>query len=383
MSLFRKTADKLNRYYTQILICGCNFLYLHEIKKLLKFHPGDGSVLGENTWIEKWRKLRKHPNVATYRLFSQYIGSNPNIVPEDISSSIIQPLLNPVEYRPYYCDKNMFDKILDPELLPKTLLRRIGERYYDAHYRDLVISEEYLDGLCSNCSQVFVKPTVDSSSGRGIVAFTRKAGGRLVSIDGEIFGFTFLNKYASDNSDFIVQEGLSQSKFMSQFNPTSINTLRIATYRSVKDNRTHVCAAIMRIGKLGATVDNAHAGGLFVGVNLDGTIGKYACDQYGNRYESFNGINFKEQHFCIPNFDKVIRFAEKVGDAVVHHRLLAQDICIDSDGVPHLVEFNIRAYSVWLFQFTSGPALGEYTDEIIDYCSKRMSNVRKVFVEPF
>lgn len=67
----------------------------------------------------------------------------------------------------------------------------------------------------------------------------------------------------------------------------------------------------------------------------------------------------------------------------MHHRLLAQDICIDSDGVPHLVEFNIRAYSVWLFQFTSGPALGEYTDEIIDYCSKRMSNVRKVFVEPF
>lgn len=382
MGSIKKIVDNINRCYTQIIVYGCSFLYHREIKKLLKLHPNNG-VLEKKVWTEKWRKLRRHPDANAYRLFSQYVGNNPNIVPEDISSGIIQPILNPVEYRPYYCDKNVFDKILDADFLPKTLFRRIKGEYFDADYRNLVVTQEYVDALCRNYCRIFVKPTVDSSSGRGIVAFSRDENGMLISKDGEIFRLTFLDEYSLVNPDFIVQEGLSQSDFMSQFNPTSINTLRIATYRSVKDNKTHVCAAIMRIGKLGSTVDNAHAGGLFVGVNLDGTIGKYACDQYGNRYESFNGINFKESNFRIPNFDRIIRFAEKVGDAVVHHRLLAQDICIDADGIPRLLEFNIRAYSVWLFQFTSGPALGEYTDEIIEYCSAHIKNIRKVFVEPF
>lgn len=47
-----------------------------------------------------------------YLLFSRYIGNDINIVPEAISHNIIEPILNPVEYRRFYEDKNMFDKVL-------------------------------------------------------------------------------------------------------------------------------------------------------------------------------------------------------------------------------------------------------------------------------
>lgn len=384
MSTFRLFVAKIDKAYTSALCKGIRMLYRYNYKNLLNRHPLSHAE-GEADFVAKWLPLCKHPHIPTYRLFSQYIGPNPNIVPEDVSSTIIQPLLNPIETRPYYQDKNAFEKILPASFLPKALLRMINGAYISAEYEPIEgISDKTLDKLTKGVETLFIKPSTDSSSGQGVMKFSRDKNGILFNSDeGKIFNCEFLDSYGKSNPNFIVQEALSQSDYISQFNPTSINTLRVATYKSVVDNRTHVCAIILRIGKQGADVDNAHAGGLFVGVGLDGTLGKFACDQYGNKHDTFNGIDFKNGDYRIPQFEKVISFAEKVGDNIMHHRLIAQDICLQANGEPCLVEFNIRAFTPWLFQFTTGPAFAEYTDEIIDYCAKHKKNVRKVFVEPF
>lgn len=112
----------------------------------------------------------------------------------------------------------------------------------------------------------------------------------------------FLLQYGSD---FILQEALEQSPYMSNFNRTSVNTIRIATYRSVKDESVNVTACVIRIGKMGEIVDNGHSGGNFVGINPNsGELSSYACDQYGHRSDVWNGINFKDNHFVIPNWEK-------------------------------------------------------------------------------
>lgn len=384
MSILRSTVDKINVVYTSVITTGIKQLCRKNYKKLLNRHPISRAE-GEADFISKWLPLSKHPHLPSYRLFSQYIGPNPDIVPEEVSSNIIQPILNPIETRPYYQDKNAFEKILPPSFLPEALFRMVNGAYLTADYKPLgELSDKRLDELTEGIDTLFIKPATDSSSGQGVLKFSRDTSGKLVcKNNASSFDINFLKEYSKSNSNFIVQKALSQSDYIAQFNPSSINTLRVATYKSVVDNRTHVCAIILRIGKKGADVDNAHAGGLFVGVGLDGTLCKYACDQYGNRYDTFNGIDFKNGEFRIPEFEKVISFAEKVGDNIMHHRLVAQDICLQANGEPCLVEFNIRAFSVWLFQFTIGPALGKYTDEIIDYCAKRKKEVRKVFVEPF
>ncbi len=358
-------------------------LYNQLRKKYPEMEDFDSAA--EKKWKGKWYRLSRHPHYKSFRLFSYYIGPDINIVPEDVSSSKIQPLLNPIEMRPYYQDKNAFEKILPSAFLPKALFRMINGAYFTPDYEPLVeFSDADLNELTEGVDTLFIKPATDSSSGHGVLKFSRNEKNILVCKDtNQQFNVDFLNEYGKSNSNFIVQMALTQSEYLSQFNPSSINTLRVATYKSVVDNRTHVCAIILRIGKKGASIDNAHAGGLFIGIGLDGTMGKYACDQYGNKYDTFNGIDFKNGNYRIPEFDKVISFAEKVGDKILHHRLVAQDICLQANGEPCLVEFNIRAYSTWLFQFTSGSAFGEYTDEIIDYCSKHKNEVRKVFVEPF
>lgn len=380
---------------------GTGIMYRRLYDSMLKKHSNliapqteDSYKTKEKEWIQLWSKLSKRPHVNSFRLFSKYIGPDINIVPEDICSGIIQPILNPVETRPYYQDKNMFDIILGKNIMPRTLLRSIGGCLQNSDYEyispDLLDnntrekSERYLRNLLDDCPTIFIKPAVDSASGHGVRGFKLGSDGRYHEIGGErIFNLDFLNEYKEAYSDFILQEGLAQHPYLSQFNPTSTNTLRIATYRSVKDNQVHVTGIILRIGKNGSCVDNSHAGGVAIGVHMDGTLCKYATDPDGNKYEVFNGINFKDNTFKIPEFDKIIEFAKEVGKKEHHHRLVAQDICLDASGAPMLIEFNIRAFGLWVFQFTSSPALGKFAPEIIDYCAPRLSKINKVIVEPF
>lgn len=399
MSIFKTISDKITKAYSRILCLGIKTMYRRQYDSMLKKHSDDNTKImddsyltKEKEWIRHWSKLSKQPHVNSFRLFSKYIEPDINIVPEDVCANIIQPILNPIETRPFYQDKNMFDIILGNDVMPNTLLRCIDGQLLTGEYKSISFdyhtnqerseSKEKLNHILEGYSTIFLKPSVDSSSGQGIVGFRLNGEGIFCEIGGErIFDIDFFNEYKNTYDNFIIQEGVSQHPYMSQFNPSSINTIRIATYRSVKDNKVHVVGIIMRIGKSGSCVDNSHAGGVAIGVSRDGTLGKFAVDPDGNRYDTFNGINFKDNTFKIPEFDKILDFAKRIGEKVHHHRLLAQDIYLDASGTPKLIEFNLRGYSIWLFQFTSGPALGNYSSEIIEYCAPRISKINKVFVE--
>ena len=65
---------------------------------------------------------------------------------------------------------------------------------------------------------------------------------------------------------FIFQELILQHKVLKKINYSSINTLRIVTYKN-KKNEVEILAGFIRVGRKGAIVDNAHAGGIVVPLN--------------------------------------------------------------------------------------------------------------------
>ena len=133
----------------------------------------------------------------------------------------------------------------------------------------------------------------------------------------------------------------------------------------------------MRIGGKGSVVDNAHAGGYYVGIHPDGTFCHEVCNQYGEKLTTFNDVDFtKDYHY--PNWEEVTDFAKSIGHRILHHRLLALDIVIDKNDKPHLIEFNIEGFSSWLFQYTLAGAFGSYTDEIITYCKEHQNEIEEV-----
>lgn len=110
-------------------------------------------------------------------------------------------------------------------------------------------------------------------------------------------------------------------------------------------------------------------GGVFVGIKSDGSFCKFACNQYGQTFTSFNGINFSDE-YKYPNWNTVVEFGKEVSSYLIHNRIVALDIALDSEGKPVLIEYNITpgTYSMWLFQYTVGAAYGDFATEIINYC---------------
>ena len=359
---------KIKRLYRTILSYRLRKSQRRYILSIMeKNHIPNESVEGENEFLQKWNILGGVADVVNYRCFSKYLGNNPNLLSGSLCVQFIEPLLNPIRYRDYYEDKNVFGKLYPKEWMPKTFLRKMNGIFMDEDYNLVEVTDSNILSYVNNVDKFILKPTVDSCSGRSISLF-HKENGRYVNQNGHMFTLDYVNQ--NYGNDFIIQACLEQSDYMSQFNPTSVNTIRLTVYRSVKDNSLHVTNGIIRIGASKAVVDNAHSGGKFCGIDLNGNLNKYVCETYGEKSEIFNGINFNESKFQIPNFEEVKRFAINIVKEIPHHRIIALDIALDKTNTPKLIEYNIGAYSYWLFQFSGQVALDGFTDEIIDYCKK-------------
>mgnify|MGYP003417697729 CR=1 FL=1 len=379
----RKIVDTINWVYDKLMSLGVSIIVeKRALSKIISKSGKNKHCKGITQWKGKWKVLG-HVNKDYYRIFSQYIGEDVNIVPDDICHNVIEPILNPKRFISAYEDKCLFDKMLwssfNKNVTPTTYIRNIGGAYFDNNYHHITQVDSCINTIPVSVNRLIIKKSIDSSSGRGIIFCNRDKDG--------IFRDSSNNAELSEQyltqifiKDFVIQEVMSQSSFMSQFCKTSVNTIRIAVYRSVNTNKPIVINAIMRIGKDGSLVDNAHAGGMFVGINQDGELGKYCCNQYGIRTAIFNDINFSSEVFTIPNYEHIKAFAEKVASALPHQRLLALDIMLDANNSPVLLEYNIRGFSVWLFQFTTRAGFGEYTDEIIEYCTQHRKEATRVSV---
>lgn len=323
----------------------------------------------ENLWLQKWGGYKVPISPLQYRVFRKYIGDDINIVPEEVIHLVIEPVLNSKMAAGFYGDKNFFEKILPPSYLPKTILRKIRGQFYDKDYKRVDLNESFIEGIINEVEtkKLIIKPSVDGESGRGVHLFNYSDTDNCWKSNNKTLTTGYLQEEQGD--DIIIQEAIEQHADIAQFNSSSVNTLRLAVYRSIKDDQCHIIGAIMRIGTHGSVVDNAHQGGCFVGINKNGKLKHTVCNQYGQMSQRFNGIDFNKD-FYYPEWYSVTSFAKDICRRIVHHRLVALDIVVDITGTPKLIEYNVTpgTFSSWLFQYTTGPLFGDYTDEILEYC---------------
>lgn len=327
---------------------------------------------GEDEFIKKWKRISKFVSPIDYRLYSQYIGNDSNIVPEYVMRKIIEPIFHPVEYRQFYNDKNMYDKLLPKAFLATSIIRCIEGVFCDGDYLPIEKCDDNLMfELCKKYDKVIVKPTHDTGNGNSILLYERHNDRYAAIGHNEPFSIQFFTNYY--NGNFVIQECMRQSSFTSLFNSSSVNTFRIFTYKSVKTNEVHVLGITFRMGKRNSFVDNCHAGGAFVGVSHDGHfLNPCVFDFDGKRFTSFNGIDFSKDKFVVPNIQGIIDFSKSVGESIYHNRMLDLDVMLDENNKPKLIEFNVDACSTWLYQFSTGTVFGEFTDEVIEYVKSKL-----------
>ena len=356
----------LHRYYlgNKRMFAG----YFSKIKRLNSDIKIPSNTARQKAWLKKWEVFGEKPNLLGYQVFSHFMGENVNFVPNEIARTFIEPVLTPNEFQPFYNDKNSFNLFLDEQWLPKTYYRSMNGRLYNGEYKSVARG----DFLCfKNVEKVVVKPSRDMG-GKGVTLFCKKDGS-FIDGDGHVLSLDYLEKFYGTN--YLIQECLRQHPFMVQFNPTSINTLRIATYRDVKSGDIVVLGAVLRMGGKGSFVDNACSGGSFVFVDENGRLGKKVCNEYGQMTSIHNDIDFENNEFIVPNYDKIRSFVIRVAERMPHMSLFANDVVLDEGGNPKLIEVNTIQFSYWFYQFNAKPVFGEYTDDLITYCQKEMGKV--------
>jgi len=320
---------------------------------------------------EKWAILKKNVNSLWYKVYSLVLQREEiNFIPEDIYYCIVEPCLNNKQLSKAYADKNSYELFFDSKLFPTTILRNIDGKFYTYDYEFIDISDKTLEKKIESFNKIIIKPSIDSGGGKSVELFINIKG-KFFNEYGKELSVNYLEKHFQRN--FLIQSYISQHSFFKQFNKESVNTVRIFTYRSVKDDKIIVLHSILRVGRPGRHVDNQAAGGLSCGIDKKGKLNNYAVDKYGNRYTNING-RYLDKETIVPFYSKMVEIACKIAPKHKYSRLLGFDFCVDINNQIKIIEINNVNNEINFYQMNNGSLFQEYTDEIINYCTKNQKS---------
>ena len=144
-------------------------------------------------------------------------------------------------------------------------------------------------------------------------------------------------------NDYLFQEAVRQHDGMAALYPHSLNTLRVLV---AGGDEPHVLSVIVRTGRGGRPVDNAHAGGVFVGADREtGVLRPYGHSLFfsgGERFSRHPDTGVVFAGYPIPLFDEAMDLARRA-HARLPHPYAGWDIGITPDG-PVIIECNSGPY---------------------------------------
>lgn len=300
-----------------------------------------------------WRPLVGH-RVPTY-WHEYFLTRNGVFSPRYVPTAVYHyDIIFRLNFRPFakaYANKSFYDTIFPDVLRPQTIIKCINGFYYDE--KQAISRKEAMD-RCRNLTDVVVKPSQDGMWGRGVRIFSTVNG-----MVGETE--TLASMLDAYGPNFIVQEKVVQHERMSALNPSSLNTLRILSYR--QGDEIVILYAVVRIGRRGQSIDNETAGG--VNADIDLTTGCIRDCAYGTPAEKRilrTDIGTELSGYFIPSFHGAIDLVKELHLRLPYFKLVGWDIGIDVAGRPIMIEWN-RAPD--LSQTAHGPAFGDMTEEIV------------------
>ncbi len=300
-----------------------------------------------------YRSICGH-EVPTYwheYFFSRNGHFSPLYIPTSFYHKEIIYRLNNFNFRHAYVDKGVYD-IYFPDLnRPKTIVKNMNGYFYDDH--QAITRAEALE-RCRNLQGAVVKPTLEGMWGQGVRVFASREG----QVDDKLSVEQLFESYGKN---FIIQEKVRQHTEMARLNPTSLNTLRILSYR--QEDSVQILYAVVRIGRAGQCVDNETAGG--INADIDLATGSILDCAYGTPAEkripaTDNGTVLRG--FQIPAFQKALDIVRAMHLRLPYFNLVGWDFGIDETGEPVMIEWN-RAPD--LSQTAHGPAFGSHTEQIL------------------
>lgn len=242
-----------------------------------------------------------------------------------------------------------------------------------------ILTSSMCEDILHKNSQFFVKPATGSCSGKSCKLVTESD---VFAINRNALVINNNNGDGGYSSNYVIQEVVKTHTSISALHPESVNTFRIITY--LWKDTIETMPVILRIGRGKSNVDNAHAGGMFIAVHSDGSLGDHAVTEFNQQFTKHpdSGIVFKD--YVIASYDKMILAAKRMHEMVPQIGVVNWDFTVDADGEPILIEANISGGSIWLPQMVHGVgAFEERTEEVLQwlrFMKKLKPSERKTYV---
>ena len=297
-------------------------------------------------------------SIMECEFYKQLTGVESDLyIPQTFFYYYLWPFLNKAGYSQ---DKNMFRRLLDLKnskmdvIMPFQVVYNQGGVFYDSD-GEACSKEEAVKLVVNYPHDIIVKPTTHTKWGKGVMLLTTE----------DRNADTVRHLFDDYKMDFSFEERIIQHSDLATFNPTSLNTIRIVTYRKLNGEIKYLYASL-RFGGKGAVVDNVSAGGCAVALSDDGVVNRTIIKQRSLKFEKLS----EDAVDRIPHFQKLKETALYLHTKIPNLNYIGWDMSVTQDGVPVLIEFNTRP-SPEGRQTTAGPAFSkEDLDEIMPEIAK-------------
>ena len=315
----------------------------------------------DNLFLENYGKKVPY---YWHRYFASYTGNfDAKFIPELIYIPVIEKKFNDSKFIPAFSDKNILPLLINSAenvRTPKIYLSCVNGILRDEN--SMFVDKKQAVKILENLT-CFGKPTVDSNSGKMCAVYKFKSGIDTVSKR------TAEEIIDEMGKNFCFQELVKNCEIVSKLHKNSLNTFRITTY--LWKGKVWHFPVIMRIGQGKSVLDNAHQGGMFIGLSDDGIMNDCAFTEFQDRYYKHpdSGIEFKG--YCVPELKMALKAVETVHQIIPQLGMISWDVVVNDKGEVIIIEMNVLGQSVWLPQMAHGVgAFGDNTKEILKWVRK-------------
>lgn len=156
-----------------------------------------------------------------------------------------------------------------------------------------------------------------------------------------------------EDTSYIVEEIIKQDSRISEWNASSLNTIRVPSMRTKKG--IVIFYPSIRIGRAGSIVDNAGAGGTFAAIDpKTGIIITDGFDKRGHNYKEHPDSHKPYKGEQIPEWDALLAFTKELHESMPKpHKYLAFDLALSNKGWV-VVEANWGELSMPQVEFYKG-----------------------------
>lgn len=364
-----KISATINLLLHQVLVLYVRNRYFKRLKNIIHKNPQikktpDKEELKRH--LKLWNSLLPGCSKVAFNVFANTSGVNDaRFVPPDIFYCVIERCLNNCDAAGFGIeDKNDVCFYIPKKYQPKTYLRYVRGVYFDDNFNPITRNQaqEILQLLPGD---VVGKPSSGSCGGSNVKCFRRNEQNQYISKNVTLT----LDWIEATFEAYVLQERILQEEVTAKFNPASLNTCRMVTFRRPWSGEVSVIATMLRMGGSDDIVDNLTSGGISCDINTFGHLANYAVDKYFQKYSyhPVSGIIFEGMQ--IPFYNEMCKVVCDVAQHIPSYNLLSFDVVARPNGIPCVIEINATSMSLLPLQ-TCRPLFGDDTKAVVNWCLK-------------